>query len=68
MLECAHFRHGERIAVDVSADQILLKAATPEREVRVIQKDGRLVITGALPLTDADVISAIEAGRDERNS
>ena len=67
LLADAHLNRGAAVEVDVAADRILVKPVVPERQVRLVEKDGRLVFEGGPPLTDNDVIRAIKAGRDERD-
>ena len=68
LLADAHLNEGAVVEVDVAADRILVKPAVPERQVRLVEKNGRLVFEGGPPLTDDDVIRAIKADREERDA
>ena len=66
LLAGARLHRGAAVDVDVSADRILVRAIEPQREARIVERDGLLLLEG-LP-ADADVVAAIKRDRDERDA
>lgn len=67
--EWLKLKPGSRVSLSVEDGVTKLSVSEPPLSNLVVC-DGRLVIetTGSRPLSDEDVISAIKAGRDERES
>ncbi len=66
LLEQANWGSTGKVTVEIDAQRIVMTPALEnEPEARLVNKRGRLVISGLPPATNADVIAAIKAGREE---
>lgn len=67
LLKQAAWSLAGKVSVEIDAQRIIVTPLTEDsQEVQLVNKRGRLVITGLPPASDEQVITSIKAGRAER--
>ncbi len=66
LLKEATWSFASKVSVEIDAQRIVVTPVAEEaKEVQLVNKRGRVVITGMPPASDEQVTASIKAGRDD---
>jgi len=69
LLELAHWRHAKSVSVEIDEGRIVVTPLVETAQnVRLINKRGRMVISGLAAASDLEVVASIKAGREQHDN